>query len=91
MLYLHGGGYCCGDMEYVTGVGSVLAAEYGICTLAPAYRLAPEHPYPAAPDDAMRAYRYLLASGYTSSEIVLCGESAGGGLLFTLCQLTIQL
>lgn len=86
MLYLHGGGYCCGDMEYVTGVGSVLAAEYGIRTLAPAYRLAPEHPYPAAPDDAMRAYRFLLASGYTSSEIVLCGESAGGGLLFTLCR-----
>ncbi len=86
MLYLHGGGYCCGEMEYVTGVGSMLSAEYGIRTLAPAYRLAPENPYPAAPDDALRAYRYLLTQGYTNSEIVLCGESAGGGLLFTLCQ-----
>ncbi|MBQ7338116.1 MAG: alpha/beta hydrolase [Clostridia bacterium] len=86
LLYLHGGGYCCGDLEYAAGVGAVLASECGIRTLAPAYRLAPEHPYPAAPDDALRAYRYLLAEGYTNSEIVLCGESAGGGLIFTLCR-----
>ncbi len=86
MLYLHGGGYCCGDIDYAAGAGSVLASEFGIRTLAPAYRLAPEHPYPAAPDDALRAYRFLLSEGYTNSEIVLCGESAGGGLIFTLCR-----
>jgi acetyl esterase/lipase len=49
----------------------------------PAYRLAPEHPFPAALEGVLEAYRYLLAKGY--SHITLCGESAGGGLCYALC------
>ncbi|MBR6006499.1 MAG: alpha/beta hydrolase fold domain-containing protein, partial [Clostridia bacterium] len=62
----------------------VLASECGIRVLCPAYRLAPEHPYPAALDDAIEAYRYLLSSGYLPGQIVLAGESAGGGLCYCL-------
>ena len=85
ILYLHGGGYVAGGIEYAKGYGSVLAVQNGIAVLCPAYRLAPEHPFPAALEDAMTAYRYLLEQGYQSSQIVLCGESAGGGLAFSLC------
>ena len=85
ILYLHGGGYTCGDIEYAKGFGSVLASECGIRVLCLAYRLAPENPFPAALDDAVEAYRYLLSLGYLSSQIVLAGESAGGGLCFSLC------
>lgn len=85
ILYLHGGGYCCGDLAYAKGFGSILAAECGLRVFAAAYRLAPESPFPAALDDAVAAYRYLLASGYANRKIVLCGESAGGGLIFALC------
>ena len=85
ILYLHGGGYVAGGIDHAKGYGSVLAAQNSIAVLCPAYRLAPEHPFPAAPDDAMTAYQYLLDQGYRSSQIVLCGESAGGGLVFSLC------
>ncbi len=85
MLYLHGGGYTCGDLEYAKGVGSTLAVECGMRVFCAAYRLAPEHPFPAALEDALEAYRYLLSKGYSAQQIVLCGESAGGGLVYALC------
>ena len=85
ILYLHGGGYTCGDLEYAKGFGAVLAAETGLRVLCPAYRLAPEHPYPGALEDAAACYRYLLAEGIDPKRIVLAGESAGGGLIFCLC------
>lgn len=85
ILYLHGGGYCCGDLSYAKGFASILAAECGIRVFAAAYRLAPESPFPAALDDALVAYRFLLTRGYSNRQIVLCGESAGGGLIFSLC------
>jgi len=85
ILYLHGGGYTCGNLEYAKAFSSVLAEECGVRTLAIAYRLAPEHPYPAALDDALEAYRYLLKKGYHAEQIALCGESAGGGLCYALC------
>ncbi len=85
LLYLHGGGYTTGDLAYALGFGCVLAAETGRRVLCPAYRLAPEHPFPAALEDAMAAYEYLLETGVAPEEIVLCGESAGGGLLLSLC------
>ena len=72
-------------MEYATGFGSVLAAECGLRTLCIAYRLAPENPYPAALEDALEAYRYLLQKGYHPEQIALFGESAGGGLCYALC------
>lgn len=85
LLYLHGGGYTCGDLQYAEAFSSVLAGECGVRTLAIAYRLAPENPYPAALDDAIEAYQYLLNKGYDSKHITLCGESAGGGLCYALC------
>lgn len=85
VLYLHGGGYTCGDLEYAKGFGSTLAAECGVRVFCAAYRLAPESPYPAAVDDAEESYRYLLSKGYTPGQICLCGESAGGGLIYALC------
>ena len=84
ILYLHGGGYTCGDLDYARGFGSVLCAVTGRKVLCPAYRLAPEHPFPAALDDAVTAYRYLLNTGFSGSDILLCGESAGGGLIYCL-------
>ena len=85
ILYLHGGGYTCGDLQYATGFGSVLAQECGVKVFCTGYRLAPEHPFPAALEDAVESYRYLLFKGYAPDHITLCGESAGGGLCFALC------
>lgn len=83
LLYLHGGGYVAGCLGYARGSASVLATETNRKVLAVAYRLAPEFPFPAAVEDALCAYRYLLDTGY--KRISLAGESAGGGLVFALC------
>ena len=83
ILYLHGGGYTCGSLDYAKGFGSALADECGTRVFCCAYRLAPEHPFPAAVEDALESYQYLLNKGYT--RITLCGESAGGGLCYALC------
>ena len=85
ILYLHGGGYTCGDLNYAKGFGTTLADECGVRVFCAAYRLAPEHRFPAALDDALESYRYLLEKGYAPGQIVLCGESAGGGLIYALC------
>lgn len=85
ILYLHGGGYTCGGLEYAMGFGSTLAIESRIPVFCVEYRLAPEHPFPAALDDAIFAYRFLMQSGYRTDRIFLCGESAGGGLIYSLC------
>lgn len=85
ILYLHGGGYTCGNLDYATGFGSALAAKCGMKVFCAAYRLAPETPFPGALEDALEAYRYLLGKGYDPAHIALCGESAGGGLCYSLC------
>ncbi|MCD7732481.1 MAG: alpha/beta hydrolase fold domain-containing protein [Oscillospiraceae bacterium] len=85
ILYLHGGGYTCGGLEYARGFGSKLASEYGLKVFCCAYRLAPENKFPAALDDALTSYKYLIDSGFPSDRIVLAGESAGGGLCYSLC------
>lgn len=85
ILYLHGGGYICGGLDYALGFGSVLAKRLSIPVFCPAYRLAPEHRFPAALEDALEAYTYLTDSGYGADKIILCGESAGGGLIYSLC------
>ncbi len=90
ILYLHGGGYVCGDLEYAKGFGALLAVQCGCKVLCIGYRLAPEHPFPAAPEDCLTAYRYLLDKGYKPEHITLCGESAGGGLCYSLCLLLRQ-
>ncbi len=91
ILYLHGGGYCSGDMAYTRGVASLLAVKFSMKVFAPAYRLAPESRFPCAVDDSFEAYKYLLSLGYTPKNIVLCGESAGGGLTFSLCYILREL
>ncbi len=85
VLYLHGGGYTCGGLDYAKGFGSMLAVQGGVRVFCAAYRLAPENRYPAALEDALEAYRYLLGKGYPAKDILLCGESAGGGLCYALC------
>ena len=85
ILYLHGGGYTCGGTDYAKGIGVVMAEQFGVKVFCPAYRLAPEHPFPAALEDVVTAYQYLLDKGYGPEHITLCGESAGGGLCCSLC------
>jgi acetyl esterase/lipase/NRPS condensation-like uncharacterized protein len=84
ILYIHGGGYVSGGIEYSKGFAAVLSAECGMRAAAFAYRLAPEHIFPAQLDDALAVYRALLELGYPGESIVLAGESAGGGLAFSL-------
>lgn len=85
ILYLHGGGYTCGGLEYALGFGAMLAVQSGARVFCAAYRLAPENRYPAALEDALEAYHYLLKKGYAAEHITFCGESAGGGLCYSLC------
>lgn len=84
ILYLHGGGYVLGGMEYAEGFGTLIAAETGVKVCCLEYRLAPEHKFPAALDDAFDTYRFLIESGFPPEKILLCGESAGGGLIYAL-------
>ena len=84
VLYLHGGGYTCGSLDYAKGFAATLASECGVRVFCAAYRLAPENPYPAAVEDALEAFDYLLKKGYAPRQILLCGESAGGGLIYAL-------
>ncbi len=84
ILYLHGGGYTAGGLDYAKGFGALLATQTRLNVFCAAYRLAPEHPFPAALDDAVTAYRYLLDQGYAPDRIAVAGESAGGGLSFSL-------
>ena len=84
ILYLHGGGYVAGSLDYAKAFGGILAAETNVPALCVAYRLAPENKFPAALEDAFAAYEYLLHSGYAPDNIALAGESAGGGLVYCL-------
>jgi epsilon-lactone hydrolase len=84
ILFFHGGGYCSGSIRshrrMVSEAGRAAAAR----TLAVGYRLAPEHPFPAALDDAVSAWRYLRAQGIAAAHIAVGGDSAGGGLTVAL-------
>jgi monoterpene epsilon-lactone hydrolase len=80
VLYLHGGGYVIGSCNTHRALASHLAARAGMPVLVIDYRLGPEHPYPAAVDDALTAYGWLLARGFEPDRIVVAGDSAGGGL-----------
>jgi salicylate hydroxylase len=84
VLHFHGGGYLIGSARGSLEYASRLAAAVGGVCYTVDYRLAPEHPYPAAIDDAICAYRALLARGIPASSIVVSGESAGGGLAVAL-------
>ena len=80
ILYLHGGGYVTGSIEDHRMMCGLLANATGTKVLIPEYRLAPEHPFPAALDDALKVYQWLLDQGYSSANMIIAGDSAGGGL-----------
>jgi monoterpene epsilon-lactone hydrolase len=80
LMYVHGGGYVIGSMETHTRLVGHLAKSAGCRALNLDYRLAPEHPHPAAVEDGVAAYRWLLDRGTESANIVIGGDSAGGGL-----------
>jgi len=84
VLYLHGGAYIMGSPKTHRPITAMLARLTGMRVMVPDYRLAPEHPAPAAAQDALAAYATLLAQGYAAEEIAIAGESAGGGLVFAL-------
>jgi salicylate hydroxylase len=83
VLHLHGGGYVMGSAELSVPLAGRLAAAAGGWSLVPDYRLAPEHPFPAALDDVLAAYRWL-ARQYPQAPILVSGECAGGGLALAL-------
>jgi monoterpene epsilon-lactone hydrolase len=80
VLYFHGGVYVLGDAFQAAGLASQVGRRTRAKVISVDYRLAPEHPYPAAVDDALAAYEALLGNGTAPSDIVFAGESAGGGL-----------
>ena len=87
ILYCHGGGYTSGNLGYSRILASKLANVTGWQVLSFEYRLAPEHPYPAAVEDAVKAWDYLMHLGYGARDIVVAGDSAGGNLALVLTML----
>ena len=84
ILYCHGGGYTCGSLKYARVIASRLTLNTGIPVMSFAYKLAPENPYPAALEDALTVWNYLMQLGYGAREVVLVGDSAGGNLALEL-------
>lgn len=84
LLWFHGGAYCLGSARTHAGLVGALARRAGVAAVLPEYRLAPEHRFPAAADDAEAAWAALLAEGVAPGRVVLGGDSAGGGLAFAL-------
>jgi acetyl esterase/lipase len=80
VLYLHGGGYYAGSLATHRGLAARISVAADAPVLLADYRLAPEHPFPAAVQDAARAYRWLLSSGFSAGRLAVAGDSAGGGL-----------
>ncbi|MEG2221713.1 MAG: alpha/beta hydrolase [Oscillospiraceae bacterium] len=85
VLYCHGGGYTSGNLGYSRVLASKMTSVTGMDVLTFEYRLAPEHPYPAAVEDGLRAWNYLMYLGYGAGDIVVAGDSAGGNLALVLC------
>ncbi|GAB2725476.1 alpha/beta hydrolase [Nocardia thraciensis] len=84
VLYLHGGGYAVGSIATHRSLAAHLAREIGCPVYLPDYRLAPEHPFPAALDDAEAAFLDLVSTGLRPEDIAISGDSAGGGLSLAL-------
>ncbi len=85
ILYFHGGSFVFGSPETALSLTGNLVSRTGFTALSLDYRLAPEHPFPAASDDSLEAYRALLESGADPSAVAFAGDSAGGGLAVTTC------
>ncbi len=84
ILYCHGGGYSAGSSIYARTLTSKLAVSTAMDVLCFDYRLAPEHPYPAAIEDAMKVWDYLMLLGYGARDVIVAGDSAGGNLVLAL-------
>jgi epsilon-lactone hydrolase len=84
LIYFHGGGYCSGSILSHRRLVTEAGRAAGVRTLAVEYRLAPEHPFPAAHDDAMTTWRFLRRQGITAGSIAIGGDSAGGNLTVAL-------
>lgn len=83
-LLLHGGGYNAGSPKTHRRLAADLSQAIGMRVLVPDYRLAPEYPFPAGVDDAIKAYRWLASEGIPERNIVVGGDSAGGGLALSM-------
>jgi acetyl esterase/lipase len=84
IMYIHGGGYVSGSCNDHRGFVSKFAKNTGVTNLVYEYRLAPEYPFPAALEDSLKVYRWLLTTGYKPKNIIIAGESAGGGLCLAI-------
>jgi epsilon-lactone hydrolase len=84
ILYVHGGGYVSGSCNDHRAIVSKFAMNVGFTFLVYEYRLAPENPFPAALEDSVKVYQWLLASGFKPENILIAGESAGGGLCLAI-------
>ncbi len=84
ILYCHGGGYSTGSRVYARTLTTKLAMSTSMDVLSFDYRLAPEYPYPAATEDAMKVWNYLMLLGYGARDVILAGDSAGGNLALSL-------
>ena len=84
ILYCHGGGYSTGSRVYARTLTTKLAMSTSMDVLSFDYRLAPEHPYPAATEDAMKVWNYLMLLGSGARDVILAGDSAGGNLALSL-------
>jgi len=83
LLYIHGGAFVIGNPTDYRSLSAELGRAAGVSAVSLDYRLAPEHPFPAAVDDCVAAYRALLEGGIKPADIVLAGDSAGGGLVIS--------
>ena len=90
ILYCHGGGYTCGGLHYARILAAKLALATGLEVVSFEYRLAPENPYPAAFDDGMTMWDYLMRKGYGAKNVLIAGDSAGGNLALVLTQKIIK-
>lgn len=84
ILYCHGGGYTSGSFRYARSITNKLASSTSMDVLSFDYRLAPENPFPAALEDALAVWDYLMYHGYGARDIIIAGDSAGGNLALTL-------
>lgn len=84
MLFLHGGGYSLGSLKSHGPLAAALGRATGRRIFFPEYRLAPEHPFPAAVDDTFGVWRWLVANGFNAGSMIVAGDSAGGGLVMAL-------
>ena len=80
ILYLHGGGYVAGTLDGYRLLCGTLSEATGMRVLMPEYRLAPDYPFPAALEDSLSVYAWLLTNGFSAENIIIAGDSAGGGL-----------